>query len=89
MRKEAKEDMTVQIVILVIYVVLIWAVWQVAMMPEWKREMLLTTLRSRFDQLRGQSAMRADGSPRPTLTPIQEMEVQQFNQEISRWNHEL
>jgi hypothetical protein len=87
-RKEAKEDLTVQVVILLIYIVLIWAVWQVAMMPQWKREMILNTLRSRFEQLRGQGMLAGD-SPPPTLTPIQEMEVQQFNQEISRWGHDL
>lgn len=65
------------VLILVAYIVAIWYVT----LPEWKRQALLMRM----------EAILRQGQERPRgmlLSAIQEMEIRQFRNLISRWDHE-
>ena len=71
-RKQMQMEMLMTLLTTLLFLAMYW--W--SSLPEWKREAILMDVRSRFP-------VRAhDG-----LTLAERLQVEQFRQEISRWEH--
>jgi len=77
MDKKQTDELTKEIVLTVLSTAIFLAMYWLQTMPEWKREMLLTELRSRLVQVRETGISFAHRT-----------EIEKFRAEISAWEHE-
>jgi hypothetical protein len=77
MDKKQADELTKEIVLTVVSTLVFLAMYWVQTMPEWKREMLLTELRTRL------TSVRESG-----LSLSHRTQIEQFRAEMSAWEHE-
>jgi len=77
MDKKQSDEMTKEIILTVVSTLIFLAMYWVQTMPEWKREMLLTELRTRFQNVRESGISLAHRT-----------EIEKFRAEMSAWEHE-
>jgi hypothetical protein len=77
MDKKSTDELTKEIVLTVLSTAIFLAMYWLQTMPEWKREMLLTELQTRFRRVRETG-----------LSLAHRTEIEQFNASVSAWEHE-
>lgn len=77
MDKKTSDDLTKEIILTLLTTGIFLAMYWLQEMPDWKREMLLTELRTRFLRARV-----------PGISLLHRAEIEKFRTEISAWEHE-